>query len=82
MKLRDYIRSLSNDQIGIYADACGTTPYYILVHLVYAKKTPRPALLKALAFNSGGLVTDLEVLQHFGLIGSGTEDSIATEAAS
>ena len=81
MKLRDYIRSLSADQISIYAESCSTTPDYIRVHLVYAKKTPRPALLKALAFNSGGHVTELEVLQHFGLIGADAEQMVATDAA-
>jgi len=81
MKFRDYIRSLNNDQINVYADACHTTSDYIRVHLVYARKTPRPALLKALAFNSGGNVTELEVLQHFGLIGLPAESMVATEAA-
>lgn len=81
MKLRDYIRSLNAEQIRAYAEACGTTAAYVQIHLFYARKTPRAPLLKALAFNSGGQVTELEVLQHFGLIGTGTELMVATEAA-
>ena len=81
MKLREYIRSLTVDQLSAYAESCGTTPDYMRVHLVYAKKTPRRNLLQALAFNSGGAVTELEVLQHFGLIAAPDEDSVATEAA-
>ena len=81
MKLEAYIRSLRPDQLRVYAESCGTTAAYVQIHLLHARKTPRAPLLKALAFNSGGQVTELEVLQHFGLIGTGTELMVATEAA-
>jgi len=81
MKLCSYIRSLTPDQMKVYAEACNTTSAYMQIHLLHARKTPRPALLKALAFNSGGNVTELEVLQHFGLIGADAEQMVATEAA-
>lgn len=81
MKLQAYIRSLDPEQLRIYADACGTSAAYVQIHLLHARKTPRAPLLRALAFNSGGAVTELEVLQHFGLIAAPDEDSVATEAA-
>lgn len=81
MKLDAYIRSMSPDQLRVYADACGTTAAYVQIHLLHARKTPRHALMKALAYNSGGHVTELEVLQHFGLIGAGSELMVATEGA-
>lgn len=81
MKLRDYIRGLTPDQLAAYAESCGTTPDYIKVHLVYANKTPRRALMMALAYNSGGSVTEIDVLQHFGLLGRSDDSSIEPPAA-
>lgn len=81
MKLDAYIRGLNQDQLRVYAGACGTTSAYVQIHLLHARKTPRPALMRALAFNSGGSVTELEVLQHFGLIAAGDDESIAPKSA-
>ena len=81
MKLGAYIRQLTPDQLRVYAEDCETSVAYIQIHLLHARKTPRPELMKKLSANSGGHVTELEVLQHFGLIGSLDDSSITTDDA-
>ena len=67
MKFREYIQQLSSDELEIYAKDAGTTVSYIKTHLYYGYKEPRKSLRKALAEASNGKVTEVEVLQHFGL---------------
>ncbi|BCT88950.1 hypothetical protein [Acinetobacter variabilis] len=67
MKFREYIQQLSSDELEIYAKDAGTTVSYIRTHLYYGYKEPRKSLRKALAEASNGKVTEVEVLQHFGL---------------
>ncbi|WP_020209011.1 hypothetical protein [Gilvimarinus chinensis] len=67
MKLRDYIKSLSEDERDDYARRCGTTPAYLQIHILPARKEPRKPLREALARESDGKVSLLEVLEHFGM---------------
>ncbi|WP_339898242.1 hypothetical protein [uncultured Gilvimarinus sp.] len=67
MKLRDYIESLTTDEREAYARKCGTTPDYMRIHILTARKEPRKPLREALARESDGNVSLLEVLQHFGM---------------
>lgn len=67
MKFREYIQQLSPDELEIYAKNAGTTVSYIKTHLYYGYKEPRKSLRKALAVASHGKVSEVEVLQHFGL---------------
>ncbi|MFC3902531.1 hypothetical protein SAMN05421749_103287 [Acinetobacter marinus] len=66
MKFKEYLQSLSEDQIQAYAQRVGTTPNYLMVHLFYAYKEPRKKLREALSRESDGMVTDDDVLEHFG----------------
>ncbi len=67
MRLADYIQSLSPEAREVYARRCGTTPSYLRIHIITAKKEPRRALREALARESEGKVSLEEVLEHFGM---------------
>lgn len=67
MTLRDYIDSLSADQLEAYAKRCGTTANYLKVKVKYRRCEPRRALREALSRESNGLVSEDDVLIHFGL---------------
>lgn len=67
MKLRDFILKQSDDELKIYAKDAGTTIGYIKTHILYGYKEPRKQLRKALSDASNGQVSEIEVLQHFGL---------------
>lgn len=67
MKLSDYIKSLSKDELEAYAARCSSSPAYISTHLFYARKEPRKALREALSRESQGNVSMQEVLEHFGI---------------
>ncbi|MGF6837020.1 hypothetical protein QF001_000887 [Paraburkholderia youngii] len=45
---RSFYRSLDADAKRRFADAAGTTPKYIEVHLVYARRIPRPDKMEQL----------------------------------
>lgn len=68
MKLRDYIGSLSPEQVEEYAARCGTTANYLTTHIRYATKEPSVKLIRALAQGSEGRVSMTEVLEHYGLL--------------
>lgn len=73
MKLADYIRKIDNPRdpagnpLEAYAGRCDVTIGYMKVHVLYARKEPRFRLLRALARESQGNVSLLEVLEHFGV---------------
>ncbi|RRV41303.1 hypothetical protein EGJ86_07405 [Pseudomonas sp. o96-267] len=73
MKLTDYIRKIDNPRdpagnpLEAYAGRCGVTIGYMKVHVLYARKEPRFRLLRALARESQGNVSLMEVLEHFGV---------------
>lgn len=73
MKLADYIRNIDKPReeggnpLEAYALRCGVTIGYMKVHVLYARKEPRFRLLRALARESEGRVSLMEVLQHFGV---------------
>ena len=67
MKLSDYIKSLTEDELKAYATRCESTPAYISSHVYYARKEPRKALREALSRESQGNVSQQEVLEHFGI---------------
>ncbi|HCA5259967.1 hypothetical protein NQ999_15115 [Acinetobacter baumannii] len=67
MKFRDFILNMTPYELEEYAKAVGTTCGYLKTHLLYGYKEPRKNLRKALAEQSGGKVSEQEVLQHFGL---------------
>ena len=68
MKLRAYLDSLTDAQFDAFAERCCTTPAYMRVHIKYGRKEPRKPLREALSRESGGAVSELEVLEHFGLL--------------
>lgn len=70
MKLSEYIKSLSQEELATYAARCNASPTYIASHIFYARKEPRRLLREALARESDGKVTLIEVLEHFGMAGS------------
>lgn len=67
MNFRDFILNQSPEDLEKYAKNAGTTVGYLKSHLLYGYKEPRKNLRKALASASGGRVSEMEVLQHFGL---------------
>lgn len=68
MKLRCYINHLDLDATAAYAARCGIAVSYLRLHVKYASKDPSVSLIKALARESGGIVSLAEVLEHFGVI--------------
>lgn len=68
MRLIDFINSLAEEELADYSARCGTTVSYMTVHIRYARKEPRKELRAALSRESRGAVTQMEVLQHFGLV--------------
>lgn len=67
MNFKDFILTLNDAMLEQYAKEAGTTVSYLKSHLLYAYKEPRKKLRIALAKASKGKVSELEVLQHFGL---------------
>lgn len=68
MNLRQYIESLSSKELEDYAKRCGTTSAYLFVKVKYARCQPRKALRDALSRESNGIVSQNDVLIHFGII--------------
>jgi hypothetical protein len=75
MKLSDYINSLTKAEREDYARRCGTTPGYLQIHVLHARKECRRRLREALARESNSNVSISEVLEHFGM--SSSESSAA-----
>lgn len=67
MTLREYIDGLDSVQLDAYAKRCGTTANYLKVKVKYRRCEPRRALREALSRESNGMVTQDDVLIHFGL---------------
>ncbi|MCO8059160.1 MULTISPECIES: hypothetical protein [Acinetobacter] len=67
MNFRDFILNKSPEDLEKYANDAGTTVGYIKSHLLYGYKEPRKKLRKALVVASKGQVSEMEILQHFGL---------------
>ncbi|SDF69188.1 hypothetical protein SAMN05216571_101236 [Onishia taeanensis] len=67
MKLRDYLKSLSDSQIEGYADRVGTSSKYLRSHVMGASRGASLKFMRALANESGGKVQLLEVLEHYGV---------------
>ena len=65
MRFPDFFRGLSDQQRERYADRAGTTVEYIRVHLIRAKRIPRPDLMDSLVQASAGAVSRKELLDHF-----------------
>ena len=77
MKLRDYINSLDGTGLSSYAIRCGISLSYLKLHVKYASKDPSVSLIKLLTRQSGGAVSLVEVLDHFGI----TETNPTSKAA-
>lgn len=75
MTLSKYISGLSEAEQDAYAERCGTTGKYLRGHIKCATRVPRPALMRALAAESHGVVSLDDVLRHFELLDS--EESAA-----
>ena len=67
MKLRDYINQLDSDALKDYAERCQIAVSYLRLHIKYASKDPSVSLIKSLARESQGIVSLVEVLDHFGI---------------
>lgn len=65
MEFRAFVLELTNIELEKYAKDSGTTVGYLKTHLLYGYKEPRRALRKALVKNSGGKVSELELMHHF-----------------
>lgn len=78
MRLSDFIAGMTREQQDEYAVRCGTTGIYLRTHIVPARKECRKELREAMAEQSGGAVSLLEVLDHFGMLPEGFD---ATQAA-
>lgn len=68
MSFSEFIRSLSQEQLADYAERCGTSPAYIKIHLLHARKEPKKSLREALCRESNGSVSLHEILRHFNMI--------------
>lgn len=55
----------SDEKKKAYADRCKTTPDYIRLHLVPARKVPRTALFTRLWEESEGVLTREHIVSHF-----------------
>ncbi|NVN61884.1 hypothetical protein FGL97_01285 [Pseudomonas putida] len=71
MDLRSYISTLDTDAQAAFAGRCGISPNYLRVHVKYASKDPSVALIRALARESQGRVSIMEVLHHYRVIDPG-----------
>ncbi|WP_104483713.1 hypothetical protein [Acinetobacter indicus] len=67
MNFRDFILNKSPEDLEKYAKDAGTTVGYIKTHLLYGYKEPRKKLRNALVVASNGQISEIDVLQHFGL---------------
>ena len=76
MKLRDYINRLDSKGLTAYATRCGIAESYLRLHVKYASKDPSVSLIKSLNRESQGCVSLEEVLNHFGIT-----ETISNEAA-
>ena len=65
MRFPEFFRGLDEAQRNEYAERAGTTSDYIRVHLIHARRVPRPELMEALVLASDGQVTRNEILEHF-----------------
>lgn len=68
MKFKEFLRQMSDEEFLDYARRAGVSPTYLRAYLMYAYKEPRKRLRKALAVESRGKVSELEVLEHFGFV--------------
>ncbi|QLL15373.1 hypothetical protein [Pseudomonas chlororaphis] len=67
MNLREYINHLDAEGLTAYAKRCGIAISYMRVHVKYASKDPSVSLIKALARESDGVVSLVDVLEHYGV---------------
>lgn len=72
MKLREYLNLLDAEALAAYAGRCQIAISYLRVHIKYASKDPSLSLIRALARESEGNVSLIEVLVHFGVIEAGS----------
>jgi len=77
MKLRDYISSLDPEALMAYAARCRIAVSYLRLHVKYASKDPSVSLIRSLARESDGSVSLVEVLEHFSVTESATENKVA-----
>ena len=77
MKLRDYINRLDPEALAAYAQRCRIALSYLRLHVKYASKDPSVSLIKSLARESEGCVSLAEVLEHFSIIETTSEDKAA-----
>lgn len=63
--LKAFYQSLDPKSKARYAKAAGTTTGYIECHLLYARKVPRPVLLRKLALASNGALKFEDLLEFF-----------------
>jgi len=74
MKLRDYITRLDPEALKSYAERCAIAVSYLRLHVKYASKDPSVSLIKSLARESEGQVSLAEVLEHFGVVESPSQN--------
>lgn len=76
MKLRDYIQSLSHQELLAYAKRCSISVSYLRLHVKYASKDPSVSLIKSLTRESQGATSLAEVLEHFNIVeGAGSANA-------
>lgn len=68
MKFREFLRQLSEEEFVDYAKRAGVSPRHLNTHLSHAYKEPRKRLRRALADQSNGKVSHMEILEHFGYL--------------
>lgn len=59
---KNYIQSLTEDQLNILASKAGTTAQYIKSHLIYRRKFPGPVLIDGLVIASNGDFTKAQFI--------------------
>lgn len=67
MKLQEFLKSLDEKELEDYAARVGTTSKYIRAHVMAASRGASLRFMRALANESGGKVTLMEVLMHYGV---------------
>ncbi len=75
MKFRQFVITMTPNELEKYVKEVGTTVGYLKSHLLYGYKEPRKKLRKALSVHSNGKVSEAEILEHFGLFTGNIENN-------
>ncbi|OBX35640.1 hypothetical protein A8U91_04714 [Halomonas elongata] len=67
MLLREYLKSLDENELEAYAQRAGTSAKYLRSHVMGATRGASIKFMRALASASDGQVSLIDVLVHYGV---------------